>query len=122
MEPNTCWAPAATLLTCKITTVGPSSIFSSGSNQNGLIYPGGNFPKNGDLGFEVPVDAASGHAYDYGYVNLTNFNNSLGVNSYSYDPTGAPVAVPQIPEPSTLALFAAGAVGLGILRRRRKSL
>lgn len=113
--------------------VGSSDTFtaSSGLLSDSFIY--GDFNKNGGvgyLGFEVPVSGPQG--YDYGWVELSSvtlFNSAAGTSSqsltifeYAYDDSGAPIDVPAAtPEPSTLALFALGAVGVEAFRRRTKA-
>jgi hypothetical protein len=49
-------------------------------------------------------------------------NSTIVIQDWAYDNTGAAVTAGQgeLPEPSTLALFALGAVGLAALRARRK--
>lgn len=102
--------------------VGPSDTFASASGRLSDKMGDGNFDKNsaaGYLGFEVPVN---GHPYDYGWVELSsvtfNGSQSITIIEYAYDDSGNPINVPATPEPSTLALFALGAVGVETFRRR----
>jgi hypothetical protein len=58
-----------------------------------------------------------------GWAELTLNQATPGavLNSYAYNNTpNTQIAAGEVPEPSSMALFAAGAAGLAILRRRRK--
>jgi hypothetical protein len=73
--------------------------------------------------------STTNHAWDYGWVRLSyalgtnGLPNSVTAVDWAYDPTGAPVSTGEgaAPEPSTMALaiLAAGAAGVAVLRRRR---
>lgn len=87
----------------------------------------GNFPTDGStqyLGFEFTPSTTT----DYGYVTLSVTGNAIvgpviDLVSFTYDDSGAPITVPQAsdaPEPSALALLAAGAAGIAALRSRRR--
>lgn len=52
-------------------------------------------------------------------VDIDNAAGTFVVKDYAYDTTGSPITAGAIPEPGTLGLLAAGAVGLGAMRRRR---
>jgi hypothetical protein len=78
------------------------------------------------LGLQLPVNGQT----SYGWVLLNasfsgNANNAVGqvqVLDYAYESTpGVPIVAGDtgVPEPSTLALFALGAVGVAAARRRR---
>lgn len=102
--------------------VGPSDTFASANGRLSDKMGDGNFDKHGGvgyLGFEVPVN---GHPYDYGWVELSSLtfygSQSITIIEYAYDDSGNPINVPATPEPSTLALFALGAVGVEAFRRR----
>lgn len=106
-------------------------------------YSGGNFAA-GATGF-AGIRLASGN---YGWIRLkwedmgvnqpfstvlggspllsgTGFADRLTILDWAYDDSGAAIRAgdtgASIPEPSSLALLAAGAAGLAALRRRRKS-
>jgi hypothetical protein len=97
--------------------VGPGSIFNPQNGDANLKQ--GNLSQTDPafLGFSYQV----GGQTDYGFVQLEVQSGPLFIDSYSYDSSGAPITVSSstVPEPSTLALFAAGAVGVAALRRRR---
>lgn len=83
-----------------------------------------NFPSESALGFEFTSDASGSPQTHYGYldvqVNGTSGNFTATVSDLYWNMTpngGVPVAV--VPEPSSLALLAAGIGGLAIRRLRR---
>lgn len=101
-------------------TVGNTT--SSGYNdlfKDGYTYPWQN-TSHGYLGVRFTT---SGQQY-LGWAELTldGANPSATLNSYAYNdtPLGS-IYAGQVPEPGSMSLFAAGAAGLAILRRRRKS-
>ena len=103
-------------------TIGNGTSFASsasvaedpGFGNFGNFQPG----TQGFLGLEFTINKQT----DYGFAGLT-YNGGFAANgvftltSLAYDPTGAPVVVP---EPSTLALLVAGAAGAAVWRRRRQ--
>jgi len=92
------------------TSRGPFACTSSGNS-----CPGG---RRGFLGVAIPVDGA--HAgwidvYASGYFGFTVFG-------FAYETTpGKPIPAGAVPEPPSLVLLAAGATGLRMLRRKRRS-
>jgi hypothetical protein len=109
-------------------TIGPSNTFATA--ENGLASCkflegcSGEFPTDGStqyLGFEFSPSGGT----DYGYVDLSITGSeykapALTLDSFTYDSSGAPIAIPT-PEPSSFALLAAGATGIAALRARRKA-
>ncbi len=65
---------------------------------------------------------------EYGWVQLSAdagsiiSNSAFTIDAYAYNNSGGPINVPgsAVPEPSSLALSALGAIGLAVLRARRK--
>lgn len=94
-----------------------------GANQ----IASGDFTSGGFLGFQTSQGF-------FGYLDLliepgavTNGNKQnarITVRGFAFEDTGAPIAAgatAAVPEPTSLALLAAGAVGLSIRRGKRKS-
>lgn len=119
------------------TVVGPSSFYASNSllayysNDPGVTD--GHFPgiTDGYLGVSFDDPWVSGRTL-YGYLLLTvTGSNDDGLvvgnlTSFTYDNSGAAITIgapSPVPEPSALALFALGGVGLGMagLRKRNQS-
>jgi hypothetical protein len=83
-----------------------------------------NFPSAGALGFEFKSDVSGGEQSHYGYltvqVNGSSGNFTATVSDLYWNMTpNAGLAVGVVPEPSALALLAAGIGGLAIRRMRR---
>lgn len=109
-------------------TIGPGNTFAQATGTLAgakfLSGCGGNFPCDGStqyLGFEWGTD--------YGYVTLSITGDAynpptIDLISFTYDNSGAPitisVAATAVPEPSSLALLAAGAAGIAALRKRSR--
>jgi hypothetical protein len=110
------------------TPIGPASgVYSNtGPDQlTGVVggVPMGNFQVSDDPGY-IGVQFPIGANIHYGYVGYegTGAENSPNgrVFSLGYETIpGAAIAAGAIPEPSSLALLAAGAVGVSAYRRRR---
>ena len=66
------------------------------------------------IGFKFHNASAGALNYGWAEVNI----GSLDVVQWAYENTGAPIMVGAVPEPSALALLAAGAAGLLAYRRR----
>lgn len=81
---------------------------------------------NGIIGFTFTADAAGTATNHFGYVDLTYadgaddpaFQSPITVNGVFFEST-PDTAITVIPEPGSLALLAAGAVGVASYRRRR---
>ena len=100
------------------TTVGPSFFGSMAFSGN----PNAEFDGlNGAfIGFSFP-DAASNLLYGWIRVNVDTSTQTFEILDWAYesDPSKGIVAG-TVPEPGTLGLLAAGAVGVGAMRRRKK--
>ena len=57
----------------------------------------------------------------FGWADVTVGPQSLTISEWAYDDTGASIVKGAIPEPSSMALLAAGAAGFGLYRRRRET-
>ncbi|MCA9235173.1 MAG: PEP-CTERM sorting domain-containing protein [Planctomycetales bacterium] len=70
------------------------------------------------IGLSFPIAGAT----HYGWVRVT-IDNAAGtfvINDWAYeDVAGAGITTPCVPEPTTLGLLAAGAVGVAAMRRRK---
>lgn len=113
--------------------IGSSGNFGSNTLlQN--AYPGGIFPaganagdwnpgERGFLGLKLIVGTDT--FFGWADVTLNNLDGSgsgaFTLHSYAYDNTpGTAITAGVIPEPSTIALLAAGAAGVMALKRRKK--
>jgi len=88
---------------------GQVDFFSGTSFRNNAIYTSDNF-----FAFSFTSGAVNGGAPVYGWGQLdipTGFTNEGTIVAWAYDDTGASIQLGAIPEPSNLALLAAGAVG-----------
>jgi hypothetical protein len=119
------------------TTIGSNLSFTPGTSYSYFnnYYPGGPIgagAKNGDwkpgnegfLGLTILLNTTTVYGWaDVTLNNLDGTTNGLPVytlHGFAYDDTGAPIAAGAIPEPSSIALLAAGAAGVLALKRRRK--
>lgn len=113
------------------TTIGSGSNFSTdgyfNNNYAGGVVPAGyglgdwTFGERGFLGLSILINAQT--VYGWADVQFNNYDGS-GVGSftlfgYAYEDNGMSIPAGAIPEPSTFALLAAGAVGVALLKRRK---
>ncbi len=99
-------------------TVSASSVFKNGiasasSGNTDIHY----------IGFRFLNEATS--IEDYGYVAIQQSVSpaaagSVRILGWAYDNTGAAITVSAVPEPATYAMFGAGLLLVGMLRRRQK--
>lgn len=106
---------------------GADGNFASGATGfAGIRLASGNYGwirlKWEDLGVNQPFSTLLGGSP---LLSGTGFADRLTILDWAYDDSGAAIRAgntgASIPEPSSLALLAAGAAGLAALRRRRKS-
>jgi hypothetical protein len=120
-------APATTrFLVGPLAFGAPITSANTTSNPNTLFKEGGTYAWTGTSHGYLGVRFTT-LSQDYlGWAELTLDENAPGatVNSYAYnDVAGQSITAGEgsaVPEPSSMPLFAAGAAGLAILRRRRK--
>jgi hypothetical protein len=122
------------------TLVGPATDFSFTSGSIDHTNPSitkcaflttcGSFdtPANTNLGnVFIPIEFLTLSGFDYGFLDLDitfNGNNkpyTVVLEGYSYDNTGRPIRTADIPEPNTLLLLGAGAIGLAALRKKKQA-
>lgn len=108
-SPGTALAPGA--------TIGASSTFSTSTSMTNLttgapVYFGFRFTNEG------PTTAASDDTVHYGYAQVQLTNGQPGtLLGYAYESVaGAPITIPVIPEPTSLASLAL----VGLVGRRRR--
>jgi hypothetical protein len=117
-------------------TIGPSQNYSTGTGTlqlTGPLLQKGPWPKYPNSLAYLGVEFYIGTDLYYGWIGLTactddepnscDPSSSIVIQDWAYQSTpGMAITAGQgeVPEPSTLALFALGAVGLAALRARRK--
>lgn len=85
----------------------------------GTLSPNADFndPITAFVGYRFP--SGGGSAYGWARVTIDNAAGVFEIVDYAFESEpGVGIAAGAIPEPSTLGLLAAGAAGLGALRRR----
>ncbi|MEM8866346.1 MAG: PEP-CTERM sorting domain-containing protein [Planctomycetota bacterium] len=103
------------------TTVGPSF---AGSLAYSTVNPNAEFGDidGGLIGLSFPIGGNAPQFLHFGWirVSIDNAAGTFVVNEWAYNTVpGEGILAGQVPEPSTLGLLAAGALGVGAMRRRR---
>lgn len=118
---NTSLTPlaAGAPITLANTTSSSTALMKSSSGPPSYSGPWAN-TSSGYLGLKFTT---SGQTYlGWADISIDRATPSLTLHSYAYNDTpNTSIAAGQVPEPSSLALFAAGAVGILALRKRRKA-
>ena len=129
-------------------TIGTASSFSTSSpykiskasiDTAGTITPSGNYPIGSDQYMGLQFDVSGSTHYAWALIQVSTsatFNDpdwtgviNTQVKQFGYESVaGADIlagatsgGASEVPEPSSLAMFALGAAGIAALRRRRKS-
>jgi len=113
--------------------IGPSSTWSSKATTSPFVLSDssgtGNFHgASGYLGVQFFSDAATQTHYGWVYLtaseDIANLTSSVTVSGWGYEDTAdtaIDAGATAVPEPSSMALFALGAAGIGAVLRRRRS-
>ncbi len=119
-------ADNATIAPLTAGTVVDSSL-NLAASAGGILGVGIPDGQTGYLGFMFDPNSTAGFdtttPIDYGWLEMTvDSVNGGKIVAWAYEDSGASITVGAVPEPSSLALLAAGAVGVNALRRRRSVL
>jgi hypothetical protein len=110
-----------------------SFYLNGGSNWEGFFYQNGDNQLsggfyndgNGDTGYiGLSISSEAGTNYGWAHMTFSPIDGTLTLHDYAYetDPgVGIVTGVVAVPEPSSIALLAAGVGGLALLRARRKA-
>jgi len=107
-----------------------STYLNGGSNWEGFFYmngdnqlAGGYYNDGaGDTGYVgLAIPGVNGNNYGWAQVSFIPSSNLLILHDYAYETeAGVGIVTGAVPEPSSIALLAAGAGGLALLRAGRK--
>jgi PEP-CTERM motif len=99
-------------------TLGPSFF---GSMAYGASNPNAQFNNVTDKYVGLSFPAGANLFYGWVRVDITNATNHFLIKDWAYENVSGTGILAGVPEPGTLGLLAAGALGISALRRRRVS-
>ena len=104
--------------TIDASTVGPGFF---GSMAYGGVNPNAQFVNASDKYLGLSFSSGANLYYGWVRVSVNNAAGTFVVHDWAYENSGAGIVAGTVPAPGALALLAAGAGGLGILRGRKRA-